>query len=58
MINFATKLSAATGALYKLNKHIPKSALMAVYTIIVVYSHLQYAITCWGNTAKNKICKQ
>jgi len=47
-------LSAAKEALYKLNKYIPKSALMAIYYSLV-YSHLQYAIICWRNTAKNKI---
>jgi len=44
------------GALYKLNKHIPKSALMAVYYSLV-YSHLLYAIICWGNNSKHKIHK-
>jgi len=50
------KFSDAKGTLYKLNKYIPKSAVMAVcYSL--VYSHLQYAIICCGNTSKNKIRK-
>jgi len=46
-----TKLSAATGALYKLRKYISQNSLMLVYYSLA-YSHLQYAIICWGNTSK------
>ena len=47
-----TKLSAASGAIYKLRKYIPQKALMSVYYSLRVYSHLQYAIICWGNFSK------
>ena len=46
-----TKLSAASGAIYKLRKYIPQRALMSVYHS-VVYSHLQYAIICRGSSSK------
>ena len=46
-----TKLSSASSAIYKLCKYIPQKALMSVYYTLV-YSHLQYAITCWGNSSK------
>ena len=42
--HFETKLSAASGAIYKLCKYIPQKALMSVHYSLV-YSHLQYAIT-------------
>ena len=46
-----TKLSAAFGALYKLNKYVPKKALLSVYYSLT-YSHLQYAIICRENASK------
>ena len=48
-----TKLSVASGAIYKLRKYIglPQKALMSVYYSLV-YSHLQYAAICWGNSSK------
>ena len=46
IVHIETKLSAASGAIYKLRKYIPQKALMSVY------SHLQYAIICWGNSTK------
>ena len=46
-----TELSAASGAIYKLRKYIPQKALMSVYYNLV-FSHLQYAIICWGNSSK------
>ena len=46
-----TKLSTASGAIYKLRKYIPQKALMSVYYSLV-YSHLQYAIISWGNSSK------
>ena len=46
-----TKLSAASDAIYKLRKYIPQKPLMSVYYSLV-YSHLQYAIICWGNSSK------
>ena len=46
-----TKLSAASGAIYKLRKYIPQKALMSKYYSLV-YSHLQYAIICWENSSK------
>ena len=45
------KLSAATGAFSKLCKYLPSNTLTPVYYSLV-YSHLQYAIICWGNTSK------
>ena len=49
-----TKLSTASGAIYKLRKYIPQKALRSVYYSIysLVYSHLQYAIISWGNSLK------
>ena len=60
-----TKLSAASGAIYKLRKYIPQKALMSVYYSLV-YSHLQDAIICWNilpkplsiNYKSNKIVSQ
>ena len=46
-----TKLSDSSGAMYKLRKYIPQQALMSVYYSLV-YSHLHYAIICWGNSSK------
>ena len=46
-----TKLSVPSGAIYKLRKYIPQKALISVYYSLV-YSHLQYAIICWGNSSK------
>ena len=46
-----TKLSDSSGAMYKLRKYIPQQALMSVYYSLV-YSHLRYAIICWGNSSK------
>ena len=46
-----TKLLAASGAIYKLRKYIPQKPLMSVYYSLV-YSHLQYAIICRGNSSK------
>ena len=46
-----TKLSATSGAIYTLRKYIPQKALMSVYYSLV-YSHLQYAIICCGNSSK------
>ena len=46
-----TKLLAASGAIYKLRKFIPQKALIPVYYSLV-FSHLQYAIICWGNSSK------
>ena len=51
-----TKMSSATGALYKLRPYIPQSALLAVYYSLV-YSHLVYGIICWGNTTKMSLSK-
>ena len=45
------KLSAATCAFSKLCKYLPSNTLTPVYYSLV-YSHLQYAIICWGNTSK------
>ena len=45
------KLSAATAAFSKLCKYLPSNTLTSVYYSLV-YSHLQYAIICWGNTSK------
>ena len=42
---------AASGAIYNLRKYIPQKALMSVYYSLM-YSHLQYAIICWGNSFK------
>ena len=47
----ATKMSCASGALYKLCPHIPRRALMPVYCS-VEYSHLQHGIILWGNTTE------
>ena len=49
--HIGTKLSTASGAIYILRKYIPQKALMSVYYSLV-YSHLQYAIICWGNSFK------
>ena len=49
-----SKLSAACGALYKFHKYVPKRALLSVYYSLA-YSHLQYAIICWGNANKTLI---
>ena len=46
-----TKVSTASGAIFKLRKYIPQRALMSVYCS-VVYFYLQYAIICWGNFSK------
>ena len=46
-----TKLSAVSGAIYKLLKYITQRALMSVYHSFV-YSHIQYAISCSGNSSK------
>ena len=51
-----TKLSAATGALFKLSKYLPTRTLVPVYYSLA-YSHLQYAIITWGNSAKFNIHK-
>ena len=42
-----TKLSAASGAIYKLRKYIPKRAFYSL-----VYSDFQYAIICWKNSSQ------
>ena len=39
------KLSAASGAIYKLRKYLPYPVFISVYCSLV-YSHLQYAIIC------------
>ena len=54
-----TKLSAASGALYKLHNHkyVPKKALSSVYYSLA-YSHLQYAIICWGDANKTLTKRQ
>ena len=47
-----TKLSSASGAIYKLRKYILQRTSMSVYRSLV-YSHLQYAIiSCRGNSSK------
>ena len=46
-----TKLSAASGTFYKLRQYLPLNVLTSLYYSIV-YSYLQYAIICWGNTTK------
>ena len=46
-----TKLSAASGAIYKLRMYISQRALMSVYYSLV-YFYLQYAIICWGSSSK------
>ena len=51
-----TKLSAATGALFKLSKYVPTRTLVPVYYSLA-YSHLQYAIITRGNSAKSNIHK-
>ena len=50
-----SKLSAASGALYQLHKYVPKKALLPIYYSLA-YSHLQYAIICWGS-ANNSLIK-
>ena len=50
-----SKLSAAFIALYQLHKYVPKKALLSIYYSLA-YSHLQYAIICWG-TANNSLIK-
>ena len=51
-----TKLSAATGAIYRLRKYLPYFVLIPVYYNLV-YSHLQHAIICWGSTYKSYLQK-
>ena len=51
-----SKLSAAAGAMYKLRKFLPRHALIPAYYSLI-YSHLQYAIICWGGTSKTCIRK-
>ena len=51
-----TKLSAVTGAIYRLRKYLPCPVLIPVYYSLV-YSHLQYAIICGGSTYKSYIHK-
>ena len=46
-----TKLSADSGAINKLRKYIPQKALLSMFYSLV-YSHLQYAIICGGNSSK------
>ena len=43
-----TKLSSACAIFYKLRNLLPTNILISVYYSIV-YSHLQYAVTGWGN---------
>ena len=43
-----TKLSSASAIFYKLRNVLPINILISVYYSIV-YSHLQYAVTSWGN---------
>ena len=43
-----TKLSSACAIFYKLRNVLPISILISVYYSIV-YLHLQYAVTSWGN---------
>ena len=50
-----SKLSAAFGALYQLHKYVPKKAFLSIYYSLA-YSHLQYAIICWGS-ANNSLIK-
>lgn len=45
-----TKLSSATGVIYKLKDYVPMKQLISVYHSIVG-SHLQYGIVNWGNAA-------
>jgi len=44
-----TKLSMAAGVLYQLKNYVHRDIVRMVYYSIA-YSHLQYAITCWGNS--------
>ena len=46
------KLSRASGVLSKLRHYVPVYTLQTVYYAIV-YSHLKYAILCWGPIAKS-----
>ena len=51
-----SKLSAATGALYNLPKYVSQTVLISVYYSLV-YSYLQYSVTCWGTTTKTLLDK-
>ena len=42
--------------MYKLHEYVPKKAVLSVYYSLA-YSHLQYAIICWGNANKTLIKK-
>ena len=49
-----SKLAVAAGVIAKLRKYLPSQALIPIYYSLV-YSHLQYAIICWGNCFKKLI---
>ena len=52
--SLAQTLSRSAGVLSKLRYYVPVNIMQTVYYAIV-YSHIQYAILCWGPIAKSII---
>lgn len=48
------KISKSIGVLRKVSKHLPKNALMQLYSSFVL-PYLQYGITLWGSSATTTI---